>query len=113
MHYLFLLLLAQTPTEKLLLEKIAELELRIAALEGKAVAPVVSTAVAPQSRQEPKAPETTVNFYLDGHYGYNFNLPASGANELRAFDVLHNSFTLSQGILVLERAASPSEKRYI
>ncbi len=113
MHYLYLLLLSQTPTEKLLLEKIAELELRIAALEGKAAAPVVSTAVAPQSRQEPKAPETTVNFYLDGHYGFNFNRPASGANELRAFDVSHNSFTLSQGTLVLERAVSPSEKRYI
>ena len=112
MHFLYLLLLAQTPTEKLLLEKIAQLESRIAALEGKAVAPVAAASV-PEPKQATKAPETTVNLYLDGYYGYNFNRPSSGVNELRAYDGSHNSFTLNQGTLVLERAASLSEKRYL
>jgi hypothetical protein len=107
MQLLYLLVLAQTPTEKLLLEKIAQLEMRLAALEGKPVAPV------PQTKEKAKPPETTVNFYLDGYYGYNFNRPSGGVNELRAYDASHNSFTLNQGTMVLERAASLNEKRYV
>ncbi len=108
-------LLAQTPTEKLLLEKIAQLERRLAALEA---APAAKLSVPPlpevkKAAEVEQAPATTLNFYLDGYYGYNFNRPADGKNELRAYDVSHNSFTLSQGTVVIERAASLAAKRYL
>jgi hypothetical protein len=98
LHCILLLLIAQTPTEKLLLEKIAQLEARLAALEAKS-APPIAVAAAPEP---PSQSNTSVNFYLDGYYGYSFNRPAGGTNELRAFDVSHNSFTLNQGTVVLE-----------
>ncbi len=94
-------LLGQSATEKLLLEKIAQLEARIAALEGKKVvetAPVVKV----EQPEKTAPPNTTVGVYVDGYYGYNFNRPASGTNQLRAYDVTHNGFTLSQGTLVVE-----------
>lgn len=49
--------------------------------------------------------QTSTNLYLDGYYGYNFNRPRTGVNELRAYDVSHNSFTLNQGTLVIEHKA--------
>ncbi len=120
------ILAAQTPVEKLLLDKIEQLEKRLAVLESKpsitpasAIAPVPTLPVlpeAPVAATSPTAPVlsgVTVNAYLDGYYGYNFNRPSTGVNDLRAYDVSHNSFTLSQGTLVLERAASLSEKRYL
>lgn len=119
MKYLALFLLlptlaAQTPTEKLLLEKIAQLEQRIAALEAKSMTPVATSTAAPAPDPAPTTPSSTsVNFYLDGYFGSNFNRPASGTNELRAFDVSHNSFTLSQGTMVVEKTASLADKRYL
>jgi hypothetical protein len=49
-------------------------------------------------------PGTTLNFYLDGYYGWNFNRPVGGVNLLRANDVLSNTFSLNQLGLILERA---------
>lgn len=38
----------------------------------------------------------TLNYYLDGYYEYNFNNPVGRVNDLRAYDVLSNTFSLNQ-----------------
>lgn len=48
--------------------------------------------------------ETTINFTLDGYYGYNFNRPVGGINLLRAYDVQSNSFSLNQAGVIVEHA---------
>jgi hypothetical protein len=52
---------------------------------------------------------TTINFLIDGYYGYNFNAPIGRANRLRAYDVSSNSFSINQAGLVLENAADPAK----
>ncbi len=47
---------------------------------------------------------TSVNFLLDGYYGYNFNNPIGRVNRLRAYDVLSNAFSLNQADVVFENA---------
>lgn len=47
---------------------------------------------------------TTINFNLDGYYGYNFNHPAGRVNLLRANDPLSNSFSLDRATIIVERA---------
>ncbi|HWC17517.1 MAG TPA: outer membrane beta-barrel protein [Terriglobales bacterium] len=54
---------------------------------------------------------TTVNFALDGYYGYNFNQPIGRANLLRAYDVSSNSFSINQANLIFEQAPDPSAGR--
>lgn len=117
---LFLLLamtaLAQdelTPRERMLLERIEELERRLAALEARSTA--VETAAAPAAAPpSPQLPESrtpasplpsgaTVNFNMDGYYGYNVNRPFTGTNTLRAYDVSSNSFAINQAGLIIER----------
>lgn len=51
---------------------------------------------------------TTVNFLVDTYYAYNFNQPIGRVNELRAYDVLSNAFSLNQADVVLENAADPA-----
>ncbi len=46
---------------------------------------------------------TTLNFGVDGYYGYNFNAPVGRVNLLRAYDVSSNSFSLSQASVVVEK----------
>src|SRR5580658_7159834 len=46
----------------------------------------------------------TINALLDGYYEYNFNSPVGRVNELRAYDVSSNSFSLNQADLVVEDA---------
>src|ERR1019366_4072133 len=56
---------------------------------------------------------TTVNFLVDGYYGYNFNNPIGRVNLLRAYDVSSNAFSLNQADVVLENAADPAHgKRF-
>jgi len=56
---------------------------------------------------------TTVNFLLDGYYGFNFNNPIGRVNFLRAYDVLSNAFSLNQAGVVLENAPDPEHgKRF-
>lgn len=56
---------------------------------------------------------TTVNFVLDGYYGYNFNNPIGRVNLLRAYDVSSNAFSLNQADVVLENAPDPEHgKRF-
>ncbi len=99
--------------EKALLDRIEQLEKRVAELENRAglstpepPAPVTAAAQAP-------APQgflagSTVNFQVDGYYSYNFNAPIGRANLLRAYDVLSNAFSLNQASLILERTPDPA-----
>ena len=54
--------------------------------------------------------QTTINFAIDGYYGYNFNSPADRVNQLRAYDVTSNSFSLNQASLIVERLPTSSER---
>ena len=45
---------------------------------------------------------TTVNFGVDGYYGYNFNKPIGRANQLRAYDLSSDSFSINQASIVVE-----------
>jgi hypothetical protein len=42
----------------------------------------------------------TVNYMLDGYYEYNFNHPPGRINDLRAYDVLSNAFSINQADIV-------------
>lgn len=44
----------------------------------------------------------TLNYYLDGYYEYNFNAPVGRVNDLRAYDVLSNTFSLSQADFIFD-----------
>jgi hypothetical protein len=70
-----------------------------------------SPAVAPEHPLAEFLHETTFNLALDGYYGYNFNQPVGRVNLLRAFDVLSNSFSLSQANLIIERAPDEAASR--
>lgn len=54
---------------------------------------------------------TTINFGVDGYYGYNFNAPIGRVNLLRAYDVTSNSFNLNQVNVVVEHLPS-TESRF-
>lgn len=57
--------------------------------------------------------DTTINFLIDGYYGYNFNDPIGRVNLLRAYDVSSNAFSLNQAALVIENAPDPANgKRF-
>ena len=55
---------------------------------------------------------TTLNFGLDGYYEYNFNQPIGRVNQLRAYDVGSNSFSINQASVIVERlpVASTGER---
>ncbi len=50
---------------------------------------------------------------LDGYYEYNLNSPLGRINNLRAYDVSSDSFSLNQADLVIERAPDLSSGRRI
>ena len=97
---------AQQPDrEQLLLQRIEQLEKRIAALEAAVPArasPAPELAPAPVQEKDGFLSDTTVNVMIDGYYGYNFNRPVGGINLLRAYDVSSNSFSLNQAAVVIE-----------
>lgn len=120
-----------TPRERALLDRIDRLEKRVAALETQSTSqqtqqptsPAMprtsvlgsgATGAAASAGSPPTAASagtlggigagTTMNLYLDGYYGYNFNSPVGRVNLLHASDVLSNNFTLNQMALVIERA---------
>lgn len=70
------------------------------------VVPVAGTSVTSQSATLPGG--VTLSASLDGYYEYNLNSPLGRINELRAYDVSSNSFSLNQADLIIERAADPS-----
>ena len=53
----------------------------------------------------------TLNYMLDGYYGYNFNQPPGRVNDLRAYDVLSNAFSINQADVVFELAPDVAAKR--
>jgi len=44
----------------------------------------------------------TLNYFLDGYYEYNFNNPVGRVNDLRAYDVLSNTFSLNQADFIFD-----------
>lgn len=125
--------------EKLLLDRVDQLERRLAEVESRLAskaetlkvpsselnalrepAPVaVSNAVLPV-QSDPADREAldflkdvTFNLTLDGYYGYNFNRPVGAISLLRAYDVASNTFSLNQAALVIESAPNLEKgKRY-
>lgn len=53
----------------------------------------------------------TLNYYLDGYYEYNFNDPVGRVNDLRAYDVLSNAFSINQAGLVFDLQPDVSAHR--
>jgi hypothetical protein len=47
---------------------------------------------------------TTINLGLDGYYAYNVNQPVGRVNNLRAYDVLSNEFSLNQASVIFDHA---------
>ncbi len=114
-------LVAQTDREAELLRRIEGLEKRLAALESPAIQQTVASSNAPAPSKAPPTTDTgssifsgaTINAYVDGYYGYNFNRPLGRINLLRADDVLDNNFSLNQTGLVIERSTDASlSKRF-
>jgi hypothetical protein len=54
---------------------------------------------------------TTINVGLDAYYAFNFNHPVGRVNELRAYDVLSNEFSLSQASIILDHPPDVSAGR--
>jgi hypothetical protein len=44
----------------------------------------------------------TLNYLFDGYYEYNFNQPTGRANNLRAYDVLSNVFSINQADFIFD-----------
>ena len=115
-----------TERERMLFERIEMLEKRVAALESGTARPessgsgvsseaaAVKNTDASQDKKLPLltfVPGATLNLYLDGYYGYNFNRPVGRVNLLRANDVLTNNFSLNQAAVVIERAPDVASGR--
>jgi hypothetical protein len=108
-----------------LTQQVAELKSLVQALQRQlaggpppssaSAAPSVVAAPQPNPAQSTATPATasvlpfgfTFNAALDGYYEYDLNSPVGRVNELRAYDVSSNSFSLSQADLVIERAPNP------
>ncbi len=92
---------------------------KAAAVPAPASPPPIVTAVAvptatvpaptppPPSTASDPLHGTTINFVLDGYYGYNFNRPIGRVNLLRAFDVSSDAISLNQAGVVFENAPDP------
>ncbi|HLH04478.1 MAG TPA: outer membrane beta-barrel protein [Bryobacteraceae bacterium] len=84
--------------------------------QSAALAPAPSQPVpvpAPNPVSNAVPPNTTINFFLDGYYGYNFNDPIGRVNLLRAYDVSSNAFSINQAGVIFENAADPDHgKRF-
>ena len=44
----------------------------------------------------------TLNYTFDGYYEYNFNQPPGRVNDLRAYDVLSNTFSINQADMIFD-----------
>jgi hypothetical protein len=80
-------------------------------------APVAARAVA--ATPAPAAPllpgtfpgGATLNYTFDGYYEYNFNAPVGRVNDLRAYDVLSNTFSINQADFIFELDPDLSAQR--
>ncbi len=102
-----------TPRERMLLDRIEKLEQRLAVLEARATpsTPVPAVAELQPQAAAPVPAGTTINASLDGYFGYNFNKPANGVNQLRAYDVSGRGFNFNQVGLIVERAPDAAAGR--
>jgi hypothetical protein len=69
--------------------------------------PMQAAAASPAPTPDPLLPDTlpggaTLNYTFDGYYEYNFNSPPGGANDLRAYDVLSNTFSINQADFIFD-----------
>ncbi|HEY2018377.1 MAG TPA: outer membrane beta-barrel protein [Bryobacteraceae bacterium] len=69
--------------------------------------PAQATTAPPASPATPLLPGTlpggaTLNYYFDGYYEYNFNDPTGRVNDLRAYDVLSNVFSINQADFIFD-----------
>ncbi len=97
---------------RLLRQQLDEISARLKALESApaplaaapvAAAPVAAVAVPTQDEVNSNFfKATTVNFGVDGYYGYNFNKPIGRQNQLRAYDLSSNSFSINQASIMVE-----------
>ena len=107
--------------ERMLMDRIVNLERRLAALEQKLAQPAETSVPAPSVSTPNTAPvegrslpdDITVSGQVDGYFSYNFNRPAGRVNALRAYDVSSNSFSLNQAGLILESAPDISKGKRI
>jgi hypothetical protein len=53
----------------------------------------------------------TLNYMLDGYYEYNFNRPPGGVNDVRAYDVLSNAFSINQADVIFALDPDVAAKR--
>jgi hypothetical protein len=44
----------------------------------------------------------TLNYTFDGYYEYNFNQPVGRVNDLRAYDILSNTFSINQAAVIFD-----------
>lgn len=98
-----------TERERMLLDRIDNLERRLAALESKMQSDAAPVAEVKPALSTPG--DWTVNVDFDGYYGYSFNRPFTQINAGRAYDVSANSFSINQAGLVLEHAPDPAAGR--
>jgi len=69
--------------------------------------PVQAATALPASSPAPLLPGTlpggaTLNYTFDGYYEYNFNDPTGRVNDLRAYDVLSNVFSINQADFIFD-----------
>ncbi len=96
----------------------ARLKLLEAAPEPAPTPAPVATAATPTPEPDPDLPTqtffraTTINFGVDGFYAYNFNSPIGRQNQLRAYDLSSNSFTINQASFMVEHlpVAEPGKR---
>ena len=109
-----------TPRERMMLDRIEQLEKRLATIEAKtSPAPALSVESPPPAPLTEKDSSslpgflagTTINFDFDGYYEYNFNRPIGRVNLLRAYDVTSNSFSINQAGIAIERLPDASAGR--
>ncbi len=80
---------------------------------GAAGSPVTAASATAAGSTPALLRDMTINASIDGYYEYNLNSPVGRVNELRAYDVSSNSFSLNQADLVIESAADvAAAKRY-
>jgi hypothetical protein len=85
----------------------ASLVLASAALRSPSASVQTIETDAPPSAAAPPLPGTlpggaTLNYYFDGYYEYNFNHPTGNVNDLRAYDVLSNAFSINQADFIFD-----------
>lgn len=127
-----------TERECVMLERIEQLERRLAEIESRlpakpdklpqtvAAKEAIAVSIVPPAKSGETANQTdqdrsvldffrdtTINVTLDSYYGYNFNRPAGRINLLRAYDVSSNSFSLNQAAVIIEHAPNIEAGRRI